>query len=91
MKWHKEITEKVDDEMGTIEMELDIMVTKAQKPMSLFGRKPSINLLSDDVFDPQWEILGIVHRCDGLGLPIDSQLCHVSLVDSTTHWPSFPF
>lgn len=58
--------------MGTIEMELDIMVTGAQKLVSLFGPKPSINLLFDDVFGLQWEILGIVHRCDGPSLPIDS-------------------
>ena len=90
MKQHKEIKEKVDDEMGTIEMELDIVVTRAQKLALLFGPKPSINLLFDDVFGPQWEILGIVHRCDESSLPIYSQLCHESLAKDTTHWLSFP-
>lgn len=88
LKLHREIMEKVDDEMGTIEMELDIVVTR--KLASLFGPKPSINLLFDDVFGLQWEILGIVHRCDGLGLPIDSQLYYEFLTEDTTHWPSFP-
>ena len=76
--------------MGTIEMELDIVVIRAQKLALLFGPKPSINLLFDDVFGPQWEILGIVHRCDESSLPIYSQLCHKSLAEDTTHWPSFP-
>ena len=41
-----------------------------------FGHKPSIYLISGNDLGPQWEISGIVHRYDGLGLCIDLLLCY---------------
>ena len=47
-----------------------------------FGHKSSIYLFSGNVLGPQWEISGIVHRYDGLGLCIDLLLCYEILA-----WP----
>ena len=52
--------------------------------------KPSINLFFANVLGSQQDILGVVCRYDGLGLPLYPLLCYEFLAEDATHGPNFP-
>ena len=43
------------------------------------------------VLAPHWKTPRIVCHYDGLGLPIDPQICLEFLTEDTSHWSNFPF